>query len=247
MRKSVLLVVLCTTFILGNLLAQSVEDVIYLNDGSIFRGKLIENIPGKQAKIEITGRNIIAIPDSSIKLLLTGQIVPSKYRINKSSPIEMAASISFFGGSKNSAGCSFITSYRFKSRFSAGIGIGNEWFDHQQIPFIADLKYYFLQGSWSPYIYGQSGYAIPLSKKSTDNNYYYQYIDYYGGVLAGIGGGMRFDFSNRNALIFSMGYRYQKTKTITDNDPWSSSYYSSETIKYDEYNRLTFSLGFLFN
>jgi hypothetical protein len=225
--------------------AQNKEDIIYMHNGSILRGKVTENTPGTQVTIEIAGRNRIVVPDSSVKIILMDQQIPFRDRENNASPVEMAASVSFFGGSENSAGCSFITSYRFPFRLSTGVGIGNEWFDHQQIPFIADIKYSFLKGSWSPYVYAQTGYAIPLSTEPEGDNWYH--TEYYGGVLAGAGAGMRFDFSNRNALIFNIGYRYQKTKTVTDNGYWSSSSYQMETITYDEYNRMTFSVGFLFN
>lgn len=248
MRKVVFIVTIISLFTVQNLFAQSTEDIVYLNNGSILRGKITEKVSGNHVTIEMAGRNLLVIPDSVIKLVLTDQVVPAKNRENNASPVEMAASVSFFGGSKNSAGCSFITSYRFPFRLSTGVGIGNEWFDRQQIPFIADIKYNFLKGSWSPYVYAQTGYAIPLSKKLEGENMWYNpNVEYYGGVLAGVGGGMRFDFTGHNALIFSVGYRYQKTKTVTDNNYWSSSSYIEETIKYDEYNRMTFSVGFLFN
>jgi hypothetical protein len=248
MNKLILITFIIILIMIGNLHAQSTEDVVHLKNGSILRGKVIESVTGDHTTIEIQGRNVLYIPDSTLKLVLMDQKVPSRDRENKASPVEMAASVSFFGGSNNSAGCSFITSYRFPFRLSTGVGFGNEWFDHQQIPFIADVKYCFLKGSWSPYVYAQTGYAIPLSKSADDdNNWYNQFTEYYGGVLAGAGGGMRFDFARHNALIFSFGYRFQQTKTVTDNDPWSSSSYQSETIVYDKYNRLTFSVGFLFN
>ncbi len=226
----------------GNLYAQAREDVIYLNNGSILRGKLNENISGVQSTIEIVGHNTIVVSDSAIKMIMTNQVIPSKDRADKSSPVEMAATVSFFGGSKNSAGCSFITSYRFPSRISVGVGIGNEWFDHQQIPFIADFKYSFLKGMWSPYVFALCGYSIPLSKKVDGD-----WSEYYGGFLAGTGAGLRFNFTKHNALVFSLGYRYQKTKTVTNSYPWLSSYQGYDTILYNKFNRVTFSLGFLFN
>lgn len=247
MKNTLFILAVLVTFFSGKLYAQSTEDVVYLNNGSIMRGKVIETVSGKHTTIEIAGRNVLFIPDSALKLVLMDQPVPAKDRENNASPVEMAASVSFFGGTKNSAGCSFITSYRFPSGISVGAGIGNEWFDHQQIPFIADYKYSFLKGSWSPYVYAQTGYAIPLSKKSGEDTWYNQNTDYHGGELLGVGGGMRFNFTQHNALIFSIGYRYQKTKTVTSTPPWSSSSYQTETIVYDKYNRITFSLGFLFN
>jgi len=166
MTKTLLILLTLTAFLGSSLYAQSREDVIYLNNGSILHGKVIETVSGQHTTIEIVGRNLVVVPDSLLKMILMDQVIPSKDRENKSSAVEMAASVSFFGGTKNSAGCSFITSYRFPSGISVGAGIGNEWFDHQQIPFIADYRYSFLKGSWSPYVYAQTGYAIPLSKKS---------------------------------------------------------------------------------
>lgn len=226
----------------GNVYSQSREDVVYLFNGSILRGKIIENISGVKTTIEIVGRNIIVVPDSTIRMILVNQVIPWTKPENIASPVEMAANVNFYGGSKNSGGFTFITSYRFPFRLSAGAGLGIEWFNHQQIPFVADIKYCFLKGRWAPYVYAQGGYAVPLSQEGDD-----EWTEYHGGALAGIGAGMRINFSRRNALIFSMGYRYQKTETVNNPYPWSSSYPQYETIQYDEFNRLTFSFGFLFN
>jgi hypothetical protein len=154
----------------------------------------------------------------------------------------MAASVNFYGGSENSGGFTFITSYHFPFRLATGVGVGVEWFEHQQIPFIADVRYYFLKGSWSPCVYAQCGYAVPLSGKDEMSQ-----KEYYGGMLAGAGAGMRFNFNKRNALVFNLGYRYQKTKTVNGYYSWYSSYLPYETERYDTYNRMTFSFGFLFN
>ena len=242
MKKILPLFVLCTIIIAGNMFAQSKEDAVYLKNGSILKGKVTENITGVKTTIEIVGHNIIVIPDSAIIMILMDQKLPAKERENKASPVEMAASVNFYGGSQNSGGFTFITSYRFPFRLAVGTGMGIEWFDHQQIPFMADVRYYFLKGSWSPYVYAQGGYAVPLSQKG-DNDW----TEYHGGALAGTGAGMRFNFSKRNALVFSIGYRYQKTETVTNPYPWSSSWPQYENIRYDEYNRMTFSFGFLFN
>jgi hypothetical protein len=243
MKKIFPVFVFLVIFMTCKVTAQSKEDVIYLSNGSILRGKVIEHVSGVQTSIEIVGHNVLVFPDSVIKMLLRDQPVKAKDRENKASPVEMAANISFYGGSDNSTGFTFITSYRFPFRLATGVGVGIEWFDHQQIPLMGDIKYYFLKGSWSPYVYAQCGYAFQLSTNSEGD-----WSEYYGGVLVGTGGGMRFDFSKRNALIFSVGYRFQQTKTVTGSYPWYSSMYQPyETTRYDKYNRLTFSLGFLFN
>jgi hypothetical protein len=242
MKKFLIVVALLTGIQMGNLNAQTREDAVYLKDGSVFRGKVTENISGVKTTIETEGRNTFVLPDSLIKMILFDQVIPQKERVNNASPVEMAASVNFYGGSENSGGFTFITSYHFPFRLSTGVGVGIEWFDRQQIPFMADVKYYFLKGSWSPCLYAQGGYAVPLSKNDEQS-----YQEYYGGMLAGAGAGMRFNFNKRNALVFNFGYRYQKTKTLSGYYGWLSSYPQYETERYDTYNRLTFSFGFLFN
>jgi len=242
MEKTLLLIIFSAVIFSVKIQAQSREDVVYLYNGSILKGKITENIPGVKTSIEIVGHNLIVIPDTAVKMILINQkIAPHEYG-NLASPVEMAATVNFYGGTKNSGAFTFITSYHFPFRLSVGAGLGIEWFDHQQIPFMADFTYCVLKGPWSPYIYARTGYAVPLSKKDDAI-----YSDNYGGILAGAGAGMRFNFSQRNALTFSIGYRYQKTRTVTGSYPWTSAYPTYETIRYDEYNRLIFSFGFLFN
>ena len=245
MKRIVPIIALILFLAASNSFGQSKEDVVYLNNGSIFRGKVVENVTGVRTSIEILGHNLIVIPDSAIKMILMDQKLQTREKENFGSPVEMNAGVNFYGGSdnSNSGGITFITSYRFPFRLSVGAGVGMEWFEHQQIPFMAETKYYFLKGSWSPFVYAQGGYALPMTKKTDD----YYSDKYYGGWLAGTGGGMRFNFTKRNALVFSFGYRYQKTKTILGSYPWMSSIQLYETTRYDEYNRLAFSFGFLFN
>jgi len=222
-------------------IAQSREDVIHLKNGSILKGKVLEIVPGVRTSIEIVGHNVLVFPDSVIQMILLNQKILTKEKENMASPVEMAASVNFYGGSENSGGFLFVTSYRFPFRMSTGAGIGIEWFNHQQIPFLADVRYCFLKGSWSPFIYAQGGYAVPLSQDGDDS-----WTEYHGGPLAAVGAGMRFNFSKHNALVFNVGYRYQKTETVTNPYPWSSSWPQYEDIRYDEFNRMTFAFGFLF-
>lgn len=242
MKIIAVILILSILLATGNVNAQSKSDVVYLKNGSILRGKVIDNEPGVKTTIEIVGSNIIVIPDSVIRIVEMDQRVPAKEYEIKGYPVEMASAVSFYGGSQNSGGFTFITSYRFPFRLSVGVGIGIEWFDHQQIPFMADAKYYFIKGSLSPYIYAQGGYAVPLSQEGDD-----EWTKYKGGMLAGTGAGMRFNFTKRNALFFSLGYRYQKIETVINPAPWSSYYPQYQTLRYDEFNRLTFTFGFLFN
>lgn len=234
--------IFCVVLFPVSLKAQSGEDIIYLKNGSVLRGNVLENEAGIKVRFEMIGHNQLVIPDSAIKMIMMNQPKKPSGKETLSSPVELAANVSFYGGIKNSGGFTFVTSYLFPFRMSAGVGIGTEWFDYQQLPFSADVSYCFLEGAWSPYLYAKGGYALPLSKKDKDYE-----PENYGGVLAGVGAGMRFNFAKRNALIFSLGYRYQKTKSVLGNYVWHSSGQLNETVTYNEFNRITFSFGFLFN
>ena len=104
--------------------AQSREDIVYLYNGSILKGKVIENIKGVHTSIEIVGRNIIVIPDTAIKMILMDQKIVSKDRQKLATPVEMKANVNFYGGSQNSGGFTFITSYRFPFRLATGVCSG---------------------------------------------------------------------------------------------------------------------------
>lgn len=220
--------------------AQHVEkDAVYLNNGSILRGRVIENVAGDHVKIEMVGSNLLVIPEKEINRVVFGEKAPVMKKEAKSG-VEVFPAISFYGGSDFNSGFTVTTSCRFPGRLSAGAGIGVEWFNTASLPVFAEGKYYFLNGTLSPFLYAQGGYALALAKNQGD-----QYTGYHGGPLFGAGVGLRKDFTVHNAFIFSLGYRYQQTRTVYDQYYWYSSEYQTERI--DKYNRLAFTVGFLFN
>jgi hypothetical protein len=73
-----------TLMLLPSLFCQvNYEDVIYLKNGGIIRGTIIEQIPNKSIKIEIIGRNILAYNFEEIeKIVKETQNVNNKQNIN---------------------------------------------------------------------------------------------------------------------------------------------------------------------
>jgi hypothetical protein len=240
MRKFLLFVVLFSMILPLESLAQK-QDAVYLKNGNILRGKIIENAIDHHTTIQIEGRSVFVCPVDEISKIIFDEPTPLSKREYKASSLEVIAGTNFYGGSDNSAGFNFITAYRFPFRLETGVGTGIEWFNNQLIPFYGDVRYHFLKGAISPYIYGQMGYAMPLSKEANGD-----YTTYYGGFLAATGAGLRVNFTKHNALVFSIGYRYQRTKTVNSYGYW---YYSSqfEEIILNNYKRMSFSMGFVFN
>lgn len=46
---------------------QQLEDVIYLKDGSIYRGVIIEEVPGQNRKIQIMGGSVVSVQEGDIE------------------------------------------------------------------------------------------------------------------------------------------------------------------------------------
>lgn len=218
------------------------QDAIYLKNGSILYGKILEYTEGKEVKIEIIGHNVLVFPVSEVEKTaykLTGNTnyLPQKGFV-------LGSSFSFLGGSNNSVGFNFNCSYQFLNRMSAGLGTGIEFFNYQVMPVYAEFNYSLLKTSLTPFFTAKAGYSFPLSKPIDD---YWDNTDYKGGILASAGIGLRKDFQNKFSLLFSLGYRYQKLRTVTEYNPW---YYAQDIndsmTRIDHLKRINVSVGFLF-
>lgn len=214
------------------------NDAIYLKNGSILRGKIIENTPGSTLKIEMIGHNMLVFPYSEIERIET-----DKKESDFALPVEVLAGLHYYGGSSNSPGFSFSTLYHFPMRLSAGIGTGIDRFSYQVLPVYASFRYDIFKGSLTPYVYGLSGYSFPLSKASSTE--WYSPV-YKGGFMAGIGGGIRTDLGRHNALLFSIGYRLQKLHQTTSYYYWYSGDQSDVIERIDTFNRISVALEIMF-
>lgn len=218
------------------------QDAVYLKNGSILYGKILEYTEGKEVKIEIIGHNVLVFPVSEVektayKLMENANYVPQK-------GIILGSSLSFLGGSNNSLGFNFSTDYQFANRMSTGLGTGVEFFTYQVLPVYAEFNYSVLKSRLTPFFYAKAGYSFPLSKPTEE---YWTSPDYKGGILASAGMGIRKDFQNNFSLLFSLGYRYQKLRTVTQYNPWYYGQNIGESMtRIDHLKRINVSVGFLF-
>ncbi|MBK7173305.1 MAG: hypothetical protein IPH84_08725 [Bacteroidales bacterium] len=212
------------------------NDIVYLKNGSILYGEVTDMPETNSIKVKIIGNNQLVFPRTEIlKIEKTGK--PSKL------PIQLVTEISFLGGSNNSAGFTIASAYKFCSWGSAGVGTGVEFFEYQVLPVYGDFRYKIFRGNFSPYLFGRFGYSFPLSKAQVND---YSHVEYKGGILAAAGGGIQKSISEHISLIFAVGYRYQKLRTVTTYQYWYSGNNSQIDERIDGLNRITVSLGPLF-
>lgn len=138
--------------------------------------------------------------------------------------------------------------YQFNEHIAAGAGLGIDFLEETYIPVVADLRYYLRGTRFSPFIFAQTDYSVPSSKKADQqiiNNYYsiwpYPYpepeeVKPRGGFLLNPGFGVRHMFHNEFGLEISFSYRYQRLNYE----------YNTDTRLEIDYSRLNIRIGILF-
>jgi hypothetical protein len=114
--------------------AQQMQDVIYLKDGGVLKGTIIEEVPGKTYKIESTGGNIFAVTLDEIEKLAKKKTKSkdefwfrSRWR-NDTTFYQRKNKGHFFEAQllveNRQFGGRIINGYRFSNYAQLGIGIG---------------------------------------------------------------------------------------------------------------------------
>jgi hypothetical protein len=229
------------------------NDILYLKDGSVIRGTLIESITGshvrfKNAEGEVKQYPMAEVDRTSISGKNNRAAVELK-RIGYShiSSLGVLIGQSLYYG--NSANPSFqtINGVRIGSHWSVGIGTGLESFGMgAQMPLYAHGRYTPLKGNVSPFVDAMAGYAFSLAPQ----------INYYdgsnsstqAGITGGIGGGVKFMTSQRFGMTVGMGYRFQRM-----NRSYNATFWTGDDIGYypveerTDMHRIEARVGILFN
>ncbi|MBI4646482.1 MAG: hypothetical protein HY738_07785 [Bacteroidia bacterium] len=225
--------------------SQNIEDVIYLKNGSIIHGKIIEKTEEK-IKIESHDRNIWAFPVNEIDSVKSDKVytpitIPAQQEELKKIIIKEQGFINRtdIGFLINSSALSFstfvINGYKFKYGFSASGGTGFEIIDeHIHFPLFADIHYFPFNRRHSPYIYTQGGYLSHFENLSPN------YIK--DGILLNVGLGIAIFSSENEAFTVSIGYSFEKEYRERYIDWRNSNKYKYEVI----FHRIAFRLGYFF-
>lgn len=223
---------------------------IFLNDGSQLKGRFVRVDDNKIAVR--SGKNVFVLKDSQI------DSISSKSNFNNDShfaPYFFKTSFGVLAGSSNNekkSPFSFDASfnYRMLPKFYSGLGVGVDLLENSYMPVFLNLEYHFRNTRFSPFVGAKGGYMVPLDKKINTNIYYdiapwvsywpsgYQSsLDNQGGLMFNPSFGFVNQVNENLGISLSFGYRYHEI-TFKGED-----HYQLEK----SYNRLTISLGILFN
>ena len=155
------------------------------------------------------------------------------------------------GGSDRSMSLQTINGISYKT-YSAGIGIGIDYYHTKTIPVFVDLKKNIFNRQKTPFVYLDLGYSLPSDSKVTSTNWWKTDISEFGkGYYYDAGIGYQFPVKGRVAIQFSLGYNLkQMSEDISyEYDARSSIWYTERNTRehYDYSFRrlhLKFGLGF---
>lgn len=216
------------------------EDVVYLKNGSIIHGIIIEQIPNESLKIQTKDGNVFVYKMAEIEKITKEVVKGSENSSTNNSEFEIKHSgftniTEFYAGggiketvSKFMFGVHTINGYLINPHFSVGVGVGLELSNSLMIPIFADFRYNFTSKSVSPFFSVDAGYIKPI------NDSYYLKRIFVDPAL-----GLKFFVLPKTALNFSLGCRLEKYTT-------TYLIYPTNTLRSYKGGYLNFKMGFTF-
>ena len=188
-------------------LAQTTKDVVYLKDGNVIRGQLVEIIPDKQVKIKTADGSLFVYNTNDVARIENGEIA-KKEKKSEDEPtfngrkiargfkgfVEGSFSASLDGSSYHREGLSVSLGSQILPQLFVGGGIGFEYFGKPNtvtVPIYLDIRTNFINGPISPFIGTKFGYAFGRDIQGF----------YFNPML-----GCRFGLTNKLALHAAIGY-----------------------------------------
>ena len=204
-----LLFVLIATLVFGQ---GNCQDVVYLKNGSIIRGVIVEQIRNESFKIETADSNIFVFQMDEVEKL-TKELYQDKDSSSLNSVglypgykgvVELGYQIGLTEYGIDRLKLDFINGYQINPFFSLGIGTGvRYYFDAKAalIPVFADFRANLINRNVSPYFSIGVGYSFDATIK-------FEPV----GFLLNPTFGISLKFSDATILKLGLGYEMQKMK-----------------------------------
>jgi hypothetical protein len=242
--KKILLLLFCISLYCTASAQSQYEDVIYLKNGSIIHGIIVEQVPNTSVKIK-SGVNVLVYKMDEIA------------KITKEETKEQGAAASVFkskgysgmvelgytdfpprAGNPNMPMFSInvINGYMFNPYFFIGIGVGMDASAQNvfNMPLFEDVRVNFLKGKVTPYFDFRLGYNAEFVTS-------YNQLNISHGFLCNPSIGGRVVVTDKVALSFGIGFKLIATKN-GDNNYYNYYYYNYQN-PFDKLNGVTFMLG----
>jgi len=236
--------VIILIFTLMPLSAQKKKDILYLKNGGIIYGKLIE-VNDSQYKIKTADGSIFIYSSPEVEKFINDTPL---FDGRKKGGVGIAMEAGFLVGAQSSEykspfSFNIIGDLTLNTKNIFGIGTGVEYLGKPFTPFFLEYKYLFSDRKSAPFIFLRGGKLFHVKGDSESSDFTFPQYNYRksyeGGASFTIGTGI--SWANEDGETYlSFAYRYARTSYSMEN-------YNSkiETFK-NSYNRLEVKFGFKF-
>lgn len=252
------LIIICYSLTLFAQNKTEKEDVLYLKNGSIIRGSIVEQKIGESVKIELPGGSIFVFKQEEIdsikkeERLTQNKIEKPEYFI-KQKGFRIIAETGIIAGVSGSAYYNnpfdigaqlhMVSGWQFSRFLFVGGGLGTEKMAAYRqgfAPFYARFSSDFLKKRTTPYVFTDAGYAL-----FWDSDVYREDYSYYknkGGFYLQAGGGVK--IFTRSKLSVNVGLAYKRLRSESN---WQYNYEGSPKYKMNRtYQRMVVLVGLNF-
>lgn len=240
--KKIILPLIILIITINHLSAQKLKDVLYLKNGSIINGTLME-ITDNQYKIRTADGSLFIYNASEVEKYAKETPV---YEGRKKEGIGFALEGGFLIGSQSSEyrtpfSFNILGTYSINPRNTFGLGSGVEFIGQNFTPVFIEYKYTASNNKSAPFLFFRGGGLLHLGKDEEPADYYYYSSSrsYSGGSSLTFGTGISWSREEMETYL-SFAYRYART-SYTETD-----YQNHETTYKNSYNRLEIKFGFKF-
>ncbi len=198
------------------------QDVVYLKNGSIIRGVIIEQVPNKSIKLQTKDNNIFVYEIDEVEKIgkERASFNPFDKITNPKNTYDINGYRGFvdFGytsGIDKNVQLTTTHGYQLNPYFFAGAGTGISYFTNTEsllIPLFVDLRGNFTNGQIAPFIGLRMGYAIDVTNDYGGNGFYCNPFV-----------GVKYMIGERLAVNLSLGYGTQTRKFSIDEYSSSSN------------------------
>jgi hypothetical protein len=213
------------------------EDVVYLNDGSVLRGEIIEMNEGESLRIKISGGSIFYIFMDEVDDIKREEVYrPEHFKqkgyVNYTGIEKMSGQ-----QGRDATRYQMVNGYQFTPRFSAGIGIAFVDYDDplNTIPIFGDLKFKLKKSNVAPFVFLKGGYNFSILPDED-----YPIEDHKGGLMFDVGAGLQFEVNDYVGWYLNAGYNIDKMEY--EEVVWGNRNSVTSLI----YKRVHFGIGLAF-
>lgn len=211
------------------------EDVIYLEDGSVFRGTIVEQ-NDEVIRIKSTNRNIYVVAAENIKEIRR-EPIPTEFHYPNPGYYNRTGVDLLAGSGTTTPNFYTVNGYRFHPQFAIGFGVGLTPYNDPLalVPVFLDVQVGLTKRSVMPFLFLQAGHNFTIDTDDHQN-----VESHRGGRTFTPGAGIQFNTSDGPGWYLMVGY-------TTDRASYSQRGWGGQDIENDlTFRRTSFGIGLAF-